>query len=233
MAVPSSNYGISAIYSEANGGAPAANSNIAVSDLFKKSYFQGPTGSNTISYNAWGQYGSTSGADRIYGLTAKNTNNAWVDFSGLTYYYDNSSFKVAARLRNTYQPPPYPPPPPFYNNDITYEIWLYDSTFTYSYVVSGSQPAPATPGGFDQTITLSNTSTPIISIGYWEVRVTTNQFFPAGNAPITIDINGTNYVTSNVTDGNAQTTFNSGTYGTASVGSTGQGYTGIYFDIVV
>ena len=39
MAVPTSNYGISAIYSEANGGAPGSGSNTAVSDLFKKSYF--------------------------------------------------------------------------------------------------------------------------------------------------------------------------------------------------
>jgi len=232
MAVPTSNYGISAIYSEANGGPPVSSSNIAVSDLFKKSYFQGPTGTSTISYNAWGQYGSTSGADRIYGLTAKNTNNAWSDFSGLTYYYDNSSYKVAARIRNPLQPPPFPPPPPFYDNNIAVEVWLYDSTTTYSYVVSGAINANAMMGGYDQTFTLSTTITPIIAIGYWEVRVTTNEFFPGGSKTIQIDLNGTNYVNTSIA-ANGATTYSFSTYGTVNIGSTGQGYDGVYFDINV
>ena len=50
MAVPTSNYGISAIYSEANGGPPGASSNIAVSDLFKKSVLR--TYYDTMKKNA-------------------------------------------------------------------------------------------------------------------------------------------------------------------------------------
>jgi hypothetical protein len=232
MAVPTSNYGISAIYSEANGGPPGASSNIAVSDLFKKSYFEGPPFGSTITYSAWGEYGNTSGADRIYGLNAKNTNNAWSDFSGKTYFYDNSTYEVATRIRTTLQPPPFPPPPPVYDNDIIVEVWLYDSTATHAYIASGAINANATAGGYDQTFTLSTTNAPIIAIGYWEVRVTTNEFFPGGAKTIQIDLNGTNYVNTSINP-NGPTTYSFGTYGTVNIGSTGQGYTGVYFDIQV
>jgi hypothetical protein len=231
MALPSTNIGINAIYTEANGG---GGTNIAVSDLFKKSYFEGPTGSSTISYNAWGEYGNTLGADRIYGLTTKNTNNNWGDFRGLTYFYDNSSFKVASRIRNNLQAPPFPPVPPTppNSNDIVVEVWLYDSTGTYPYIASGAINANATIGGYDQTFTLSATNNPIIAIGYWIVRVTTNQFFPPGNKNISIDINGTNYVNTTLA-ANGATTYSYSTYGTVNIGSTGHGYTGVYFDILV
>ena len=235
MAVPTSNVGISSIYSEANGGSPGSGSDITASDLFKKSYFQGPgpIGSGTISYRAWGEYGSTNGADRIYGLTAGNADNSLGDFIGLTYYYDNSTYKVAARIRNTKQPPPYPPPPPFYDNNVTVEVWLYDSTETYSYIVSGAITANAMMGGYDQTFTLSTTIAPIIAIGYWVVRFTVNDTFPAGGANINISINGSPYVSGQNAPSNAQTTFSYSTYGTAAVASTGQGYDGLYFDIQI
>jgi hypothetical protein len=234
MAVPTSNIGINAIYTEANGGGPGSSSDTKVSDLFKKSYFEGPTGSSTISYNAWGEYGSTSGADRIYGLSAKNTNNSFGDFSGLVYFYDNSTYKVGLRIRNNLQAPPFPPfpPTPPNSNDIVVEIWLYDSTGTYPYIASGAINANATPGGYDQTTTQSATSNPIIAIGYWQVRVTTNQFFPAGSKNISIDLNGTNYVNTTIA-ANGATTYSYSTYGTVNIGSTGQGYTGVYFDILV
>ena len=230
MAVPTSDISMTSIYFEANGGPPSSGSDTNAGNLFKRSYFEGPAGNSTISYNAWGEYGSTSGADRIYGLTAKNTNNAWSDFSGLTYYYDNSSYKVAARIRNPLQPPPFPPPPPFYDNNIAVEVWLYDSTTTYPYVASGAINANAMMGGYDQTFTLSTTIAPIIAIGYWEVRVTTNEFFPGGAKTIQIDINGTNDVNTSIA-ANGATTYSFSTYGSANVASTGQGYTGVYFDI--
>jgi len=236
MAVPTSNIGISSIYSEANGGSPGSGSNIKVSDLFKKSYFEGPAplGNNTLSYRAWGQYGNTSGADRIYGLTAKNTNNSWSDFSGKTYYYDNSTYKVGLRIRNSLQAPPFPPIPPTppTANDIAVEIWLYDSTGTYGYLASGAINAPAQAGGFDQTTTQSTTSNPIIAIGYWAVRITTNQLYPPGNKNVSISLNGTNYVSTTIA-ANGATTYNYSTYGTVNIASTGQGYTGVYFDVQV
>jgi hypothetical protein len=236
MAVPTSNISITSIYSEANGGSPGSGSNTNAGNLFKLSYFEGPPFGSTISYSAWGEYGNTSGANRIYGLSAKNTNNAFSDFSGLTYYYDNSTYKVAARIRNSLQPPPFPPfpPTPANANDVVVEVWLYDSTTTYAYIASGGINANATIGGFDQTTTISTTTpqTPIIAIGYWEVRVTTNQFFPAGSKTIQIDLNGTNYVNTSIA-ANGATTYSFSTYGTVNIGSTGQGYTGVYFDINV
>ena len=68
MAVPSTNISMQGIATEAGG---VSITNIYASDLFKKSYFEGPNGSYNISYNAWGQYGNSSGADKIYGLTTK------------------------------------------------------------------------------------------------------------------------------------------------------------------
>lgn len=230
MAVPTSDIAISNIYSEANGSSPGSGSNTNAGNLFKLSYFEGPPFGSTISYSAWGQYGTTSGADRIYGLTAKNTNNAFSDFSGLTYYYNNSTYKVAARLRNTKQPPPYPPPPPFYNNGVAVEVWLYDSTGTYSYIATG---AINTNPGDDFTQTLTFGTEPIIAIGYWVVRFTVNDTFPGGGANINISINGSPYVSGQTAPSNTQTTFSYSTYGTAAVASTGQGYDGLYFDIQI
>ena len=222
---------MTSIYSEANGGSPGSGSNTNAGNLFKKSYFEGPGGNNTISYNAWGEYGNTSGANRIYSLSAKNTDNAFSDFSGLTYYYDNSTYKVAAKLQNTKQPPPYPgPPPPFYNNGVAVEVWLYDSTGTYAYIASG---AINTNPGDNFTQTLSFGTEPIIAIGYWIVRFTVNDTFPAGGANVFISINGTSYVSGQNAPSNAQTTFSYSTYGSAPVASTGQGYTGLYFDIQI
>ena len=232
MAVPTGNISMASIYAEANGGSPGSGSDTNAGNLFKLSYFEGPPFGSTISYSAWGQYGTASGADRIYGLSIKNIDNEFSDFSGLTYYYDNSTYKVAARIRNPLQPPPFPPPPPFYDNNIVVEVWLYDSTATDAYVVSGAINANAQIGGYDQTTTLSTTTAPIIAIGYWEVRVTTNEFFPGGAKAIQIDINGTNYVNTSIA-ANGATTYSFSTYGSANVASTGQGYTGLYFDIRV
>jgi len=230
MALPTSNISMIGIYSEANGG---TGPNINAGNLFKLSYFEGPPFGSTITYSAWGQYGNTSGANRIYGLTAGNADNSLGDFVGLTYYYDNSTYKVAARIRNGLQPGPYPPPPPFYDNNIVVEVWLYDSTTTYSYITSGAINANAMMFGYDQTFTLSTTTTPIIAIGYWEVRVTTNEFFPGGSKTIQIDINGTNYVNTSIAANNGGTMYSFSTYGSANIASTGQGYTGVYFDINV
>ena len=91
MAVPTSNISMSAIYGEANAGGPP--SDLAVSDLFKKSYFEGPAyGVFNVGYNAWGQFGNTSGADRIYQITASNTNNNFNQFAALNYFFDNTTY---------------------------------------------------------------------------------------------------------------------------------------------
>ena len=85
MAVPSTNVKFSDIYAEANGSYSSGVLSLATMSFF--SYFQGPNGSNTISYNAWGQ-GQSSGANRIYNTSAKTTNIQVGDFTGDTYFYD-------------------------------------------------------------------------------------------------------------------------------------------------
>ena len=75
MAVPSSNISMSAIYGEANAGSPP--SDLAVNDLFKLSYFESVAFGGSITFNAWGQYGNASGANRIYGITTSINLQLW------------------------------------------------------------------------------------------------------------------------------------------------------------
>ena len=124
MAVPTTTSSIrmSDIYAEANGGGYATPTK--VSDLFKKSYFEGPAGSGAIGYNCWGQYGATSGADKIFGLGIQNTSNSFSNFSGLTYFYDNGTYNSQGYASNSMQAPN-----PFtqgINNDVTIDIQLLE-----------------------------------------------------------------------------------------------------------
>ena len=176
MTISSSNIGINAIWTEANTG--SIGNNVSVSDLFKKSYFEGPGGTNSISYNAWGQYGSTTGADIIYGLSSANTNLNFGAYSGKTYFYDNSSFKCAVRINNASTPIPPPPPPPAppvppSANDVMVEVKIYDSTGTYVYM--SLMPSQTQPN-YNQTFDLSSSGgTPMINYLYWEVLFGTDQ----------------------------------------------------------
>ena len=213
------------IYSEPNGGTAA---DTKASELFKLSYFQGPPNGSTISYSAWGQYGDTLGANRIYGLTAKDTNNAVGDFRGLTYYYDNSTFSVVARIVNNRQPPPYPPPPPFYDNTVTLELKLFDSTKNYFYISAGAIPAGPQSDN-TQNLSIGTGNEPIIAIAYWEIKFTVNEPFPGGAVSVNVDINGSNYVNGGAS-ANATTTF---AWDDAGATSAPCGATGIYFDILI
>ena len=229
MTIGTTNISVNGIFNEANPGAGTPNDE-SVGDLFRYSYFEGPNGSNTISYNAWGQQGTTLGADRIYGLTAKNNNLQFSDYSGLTYFYDNSTFTADVRVRNTTQAPPFPPPNPPSANDFVVEVKVYDSTGTYFYLFQTIN-ANAQVGGYDQTFTISVAgSSPLIAIAYWEIGIGTDQGFP-GPASVTIDINGTNIVTgsgltmSQPPSGNL---FSYTGFSTINVNATG-----LYFDIQI
>ena len=231
MAIGTTNIGLNAIITEAN-PAPTL-SNISAGDLFRKSYFEGPNGSNTISYNAWGQYGSSVGADRIYGLSTANSDLNFGAYSGLTYFYDNSSYKSAIRVRNNLQAPPFPPPTPPSANDVVLELKIYDSTSSYMYMYSNVINANAQVGGYDQTFVISQTDDPMINLCYWVVSVNTDQFFPSGPKTLIVDINGTNYVNTSLAASTAFQTFTFSTYGTPSFAATGQGYSGFYFNVTI
>jgi hypothetical protein len=223
MTVPTTNVSFKDIWEEANGTYSSGIISMLTMSFF--SYFAGPNGSNSQTTNNWGQ-GEGSGGNRIYGTTAKTTNIKVGDFDGLTYFYDQTNFQIRLNLLNNINTPP-PPPPPI-DNDVTINVLLYDSSFTYLYASGGS---PLTSGGGNYNADISQPTTPIIFRAYWKVEVTTAPNF--GGGTVTIDINGTNYANSiALTAGPTPNTLDSNTYGTADVAFYGgMGATGLQFDV--
>lgn len=222
MAVPSTNVKFSDIYAEANGSYTSGMLSMLTMSFF--SYFTGPNGSNNQPANNWGQ-GEGSGANRIYGTTAKTTNIKVGDFDGLTYFYDQTNFKIVLNAVNNINPPP-PPPPPI-NNDLSIVLTLFDNGFNYSY--AGGNSGILVAGGGNYNADISAALNPIIFRAYWKVEVFTDPNF--GGGTVTIDINGTNYANSiALAAGPAPNTLDSNTYGTADVASYG-GFTGLQFDV--
>ena len=225
MAVPTSNIALTDIYAESNGGYSSGEVSMLSQSFF--SYFAGPNGSNSIAYNTWGE-GEASGANRIYGLSAKTADYAFQDFSGKTYFYDNSTFQVTLNVTNNKtNPPPFPPPP--VDNAVNVNVELWDSSFSYQYLAGGGMAmAPGTYG----PSAVSQTNDPIIFRGYWKVTVSgANPSFAGGTCNIVI--NGTTKVTGGtVPAGPGGATFDSTVYGTEDVASY-LGLTGLYFDVTV
>ena len=226
MAVPSTNIELANdVYAEANGG--YSSGQVELFNLGFQSYFNGPNGTNTIGYNAWGR-GVGSGANRIYGTTATSTNMNLNGFAGLTYFYDNSTFQVTLDVVNNLVSTP---PPPFpVDNDIDVTLELYDSTLTYMYIQQGSGTVSG-PGNTG-AIVASSTSDPIIFRGYWKVKIGgVAPSFAGGSCDI--NINGTAKVSAgSLPAGPGQTTFDSATSGTADVAAY-LGLTGLYFEVIV
>jgi hypothetical protein len=225
MAVPTSNISLTSIYEEAN-GVGTMGTDVSFATLASCSYFDGPNGSNFISYNAWGQ-GTMTGNNRIYGLTNLSANYSFQNFSGKTYFYDNSTFQVTLNITNNLVSTP---PPPFpIDNDVNVNVELYDSSFSYQYLAGGG--IAAAPGTFGPNA-ISQTNDPIIFRGYWIVTV--GGAFPSfAGGTCNIDINGTNFVTGGtVPAGPTGASFDSTVYGTADVAAFG-GFTGLYFDVTV
>jgi hypothetical protein len=182
MTLPSTDISMQGIAAEAGG---VFITNIYASDLFKKSYFEGPNGSYNISYNAWGQYGNSSGADVIYNVSSKNTDNAWTDFSLKTYFYDNSTYLVGLQMDNAL-----PAPGGGYNNDYTVYVELWDSSYTYTYLATGA--ITLTQGTQYPKAYISISTTPIIASGYWRITFISDNLdisLPPVEAVITINGN--------------------------------------------
>jgi hypothetical protein len=225
MAIPTTNIALANdIYGEANGG--YSSGQVSLNDISFYSYFAGPNGSNSISYNAYGR-GEGSGANRILGLNAVANPDDMDDFKGITYFYDNSSFQVTINITNNLVSTP---PPPFpIDNDVNVNVELWDSSFSYQYISGGG--VAAAPGTFGPN-SISQTNDPIIFRGYWVVTV--SGAFPSfAGGTCVIDINGTNFVNGGtVPAGPTGASFDSTVYGTADVVSYG-GFTGLYFDVTV
>ncbi len=225
MAVPSSNIGMSNIYGEANfGGSPP--SDLAVSDLFLKSYFESNAFGGSLTYNAWGRYGNTSGADRIYGLTASNTNLSFNAFANKVYFYDNSTYANYVDVVNNLVAPSPPNPPD--ENDLTVFCYLWDSSKSYIY----SQFQGNIFAGGSASQIFSNTTEPILARAYWEVIIQpiSGSF---GGTTCNISINNTSKVSGGTVNAAGATSFDWQTYGDEPQASSSSGYIGTYFDISI
>ena len=229
MAIPSTDIALANdIYGEANGG--YSSGQVSLNDISFYSYFAGPNGSSSISYNAYGR-GEGSGANRIYGTNVVSSNNVDMDdFKGITYFYDNSSFQVTLEVTNNLPTPSTPPDPPDLN-DVNVNVTLFDSTSSYQYITGGGQ-ATSNGGTFGPNAISQPSGNPIIFRGYWEVNIQGgNPGFGGCNAALSI--NGTSIFTGQaVAGGPGGTTFAFGSFSTADVASFG-GYTGLYFDVTV
>jgi hypothetical protein len=225
MTLPTSDISMSAIWSEAN--TPYSTGQLSLLTMSFFSYFAGPNGSSSQTDNNWGVH-EGSGANRIYGLAAKTSDYEIGDYSGLTYFYDNSTFQVTLNVTNNKtNPPPFPPPP--VDNAVNVNVELWDSSFSYQYLSGGGMAmAPGTYG----PSAVSMTTDPIIFRGYW--KVTVSGAFPSfAGGTTNIVINGSTKVTGGaVPAGPGGATFDSTVYGTEDVASFG-GFTGLYFDVTV
>ena len=225
MAIPTSNISLTSIYEEAN-GIGTMGTDVSFATLASCSYFDGPNGSNFISYNAWGQ-GTMTGGNRIYGLTGLSSDYSFQNFSGKTYFYDNSTFQVTLNITNNLTSTP---PPPFpIDNDVTANVELWGFGFSYQYLAGGGNAAA--PGTFGPS-SISQTNDPIIFRGYWKVAI--GGLFPSfAGGTADLSINGISKFTGETLPaGPGATTFDSATYGTEDVAAFG-GFTGLYFDITV
>ena len=227
MAIPSTNIRLANdIYGEANGG--YSSGQVSLNDISFYSYFAGPNGTNSISYNAYGK-GENSGLNRIYGTNAAANPDDMGDFSGVTYFYDNSTYQVTLNVTNNKtNPPPFPPPP--VDNAVNVNVELWGENFSYQYLAGGGMAMA--PGTYGPIAVSQPTGDPIIFRGYWKVTVTgANPSFAGGTC--NISINGTSKVSGgSIPGGSGGATFDSSTYGTEDVASYG-GYIGLYFAVTV
>jgi hypothetical protein len=227
MAIPTTNIALANnIYGEANGGYPGSVV-VSLNDISFYSYFAGPNGSNSISYNAYGK-GENSGLNRIYGTNAVGNPDDMDDFKGVTYFYDNSTYQVTLDVVNNLVSTP---PPPFpVDNEIDVTVELYDDSITYMYLQAntGIVNAPGSTGALQA----SATNDPIIFRGYWKVIINgLSPTFAGGTCDISI--NGNAKVTGGaVAAGPGGTTFTSTGSGTEDV-ATYLGLTGLYFAVTV
>lgn len=180
MAVPTTNVKFDDIWFEANNTNLVTTNDIPATSLFGKSYFDGPNGSSTISYNGWGSQTS----DLILGITSSAYN--WGQFRGLSYWYDNTTWDVRYRVNNNL-PIPTPPARPD-ENDCNVFINLTDNTEVYQYLTSNSITANANTSVGYVTFSVSGYGgTPLIYNVYYNIVIQTSPSWVSGQFDLTIN----------------------------------------------
>jgi len=221
MAVPTTNIKFDDIWYEANGSNLVTTNNITTVDLFGYDYFRGPNGANLIGWNAWGVSG-----DIIYGLTPGSYN--WGNFSGLSYWYDNSAFNMQYKFVNNGTTPTPPLPPDA--NDFIVEVKVYDQTETYSFADTSGINMPAGTATSTTTFSISGLNgTPLLLNNYWQIILTSNAAYPGSGGYMDIYMNGSGVGTAPLYNGT--TVYSNGAFGGPT--QTGNGWNGldIFLDI--
>jgi len=225
MPTPSGQISLDDIWIEPN---PSWTSSESFGDIAYDSWAQGPLGSNTNSWNGWGNDGGNSGNDVIYSVGGYLQQGVdpinFANYSNNYYYFDGTNFDIKFSFNNTLSnPPPVPPNPPV-NNDVNVQVWCRDYSNTYNVhnnfainaIASASQSATQIPGGV--------INSPLVENVYWEISVTTIPGNTISN--IAFSVNGT--VKVNAGGGGGSFIWNSGG---ASRGFTDS--SGILYDIYV
>ena len=222
MPTPSGQISLDDIWIEPN---PSWTSSESFGDIAYDSWAQGPLGSNTNSWNGWGNDGGNSGNDVIYsagGYLQQGVDPInFANYSNNYYYFDGTNFDIKFSYNNTLPPPG---PPPTVDNNVTVQVDCYDYSGTYPVhngfsihaMPNTSQSASPIPGGV--------TNSPLVENVYWSIIVNT---IP-GNAisNIAFSVNGT--VKVNVGSGGGSFAWNTGG---ASRGFTDS--SGILYDVYV
>jgi hypothetical protein len=160
MPVPTTSINFQDIYREANNNAAVpSGSNMPVSDLFGLSYFRGPNGDNTLAYNAWG----IGTSDIIYG--AVSSDYSWGNFSGLRYFYDNSTYNMNYKFNNNGTTK---------SDDFDMRVYLLDATNqTYTWADTNTVSVPN--GVSTGTVTFSVAGfggTPLLNTNFFVIETT-------------------------------------------------------------
>ena len=193
MAIGTSNIALSDLNLEPGGG---TYSDMRFANLARPGWSEGSFGSNTYGNFTWGLDGASSGADAIYGLTPTSGAFSLGNFSGLSYYFDGSTFDVKYRYTNSLNVPTFPTPPSA--NDVQVEFVFTDSAGNYS-IFGGPTP----PNFFSSINMPANSSQATTTVGgivpnqfvlprdvYWIIRVNTDAS-NFGGGQLDFEINGT------------------------------------------
>lgn len=211
MAIPTTDVSLDDIWTEAGN---TSSQEMEFGTFARISYFEGGNGSSTYSYNGWGQYGATSGADRIYPLPTASTDINVDAYKGLVYFYDGSTYRCSINFNNSLNVPVFPTPPSA--NDFNITVEFFDSSDTYQYMFGSlGAPAQASGGQFIEQAAI----TPLIGIAYW--RITIDSDPQGGGGTTLIDINGTNFVNTASPAFGGQLVVDFLTYGSANMNASG------------